>query len=95
MNGRGGLQGWQWLFVIDFVISMPVVIFGFVMFPDFPHNTKCKWLNEEEKQLCVTRLPNENVDKPRWLNVSTWLRLASSWQFYVFPVCLSPPWKKR
>jgi MFS transporter, ACS family, pantothenate transporter len=91
MNGRGGLQGWQWLFVIDFVISMPVVIFGFLQFPDFPHNTRCRWFSEEEKQLCVARLPNQNVERPRWLSAATWKRFASSWQFFAFPVCLSLP----
>lgn len=86
MNGRLGLQGWQWLFVIDFVISVPVIIYGFLMFPDLPHNTKCRWFNEEEKKLCVDRLPNVHVERPRWLAMSTWKRMASSWQFWVFPV---------
>lgn len=86
MNGRGGLQGWQWLFVVDFIISMPVVIYGFLMFPDFPHNTKCRWFSEEEKRLCVARLPNVNVEKPRWLAAATWKRFLKSWPFYAFPV---------
>jgi hypothetical protein len=33
MNGRLGLAAWRWLFVLDFFISVPVVIFGLMVCP--------------------------------------------------------------
>ncbi|KAJ5357031.1 Major facilitator superfamily domain general substrate transporter [Penicillium concentricum] len=34
LGGRGGFKGWQWLFIIDGVISLPVAISGFFILPD-------------------------------------------------------------
>lgn len=56
LHGKTGLQGWQWLFIIDFIITFPVAIYGFLCFPDTPHTTKAWWMTEEEKALCLTRL---------------------------------------
>ncbi|OQE03006.1 hypothetical protein PENVUL_c036G03482 [Penicillium vulpinum] len=36
LGGRGGFKGWQWLFIIDGVISLPVAISGFFILPDVP-----------------------------------------------------------
>ena len=89
MNGTAGLKGWQWLYIVDFLVTLPVIVYGWFFFPDFPHNTKCGYLNEEEKSRCVVRIPNERVTKPVW-NLATLKRVFSSWQIYIFPVSSSP-----
>jgi ACS family pantothenate transporter-like MFS transporter len=33
MNGRLGLAAWRWLFILDFLISVPVVILGLIVCP--------------------------------------------------------------
>lgn len=30
MDGRGGLSAWRWLFIFDFILAVPVAIYGFV-----------------------------------------------------------------
>ncbi|KAJ5497553.1 Major facilitator superfamily domain general substrate transporter [Penicillium fimorum] len=40
LGGRGGFKGWQWLFIIDGVISLPVAISGFFILPDVPEISK-------------------------------------------------------
>lgn len=40
LHEKSGLKGWQWLFVIDFIITVPIAIYGFLMFPDTPHTVK-------------------------------------------------------
>lgn len=43
LEGKAGLSGWQWLFVIDFLITVPIAAYGLLMFPDTPHTVKaCK-----------------------------------------------------
>jgi MFS transporter, ACS family, tartrate transporter len=47
LNGKLGLAGWQWLFVVE---GLPAVLFSVVilkMLPDGPH--KADWLTREEK----------------------------------------------
>ncbi|TDZ27945.1 Pantothenate transporter liz1 [Colletotrichum spinosum] len=57
MGGLGGLGGWQWVFLIDGIITLPIAFFGFFFFPDIPENTSARYLSDSEKKLAVTRLP--------------------------------------
>lgn len=85
MHGKSGFAGWKWLFIIDFAITVPVALYGYFMFPDTPHTTKAFWLSEEERQLCLTRLP------PTEHYVITWprfrqscVKIITTWRFYLF-----------
>ncbi|KAL6362471.1 MFS domain-containing protein [Fusarium phalaenopsidis] len=51
MNGMSGLQGWQWVFLIDGIITLPIAVFGFLYFPDTPGRTQAKYLSANEKKL--------------------------------------------
>ncbi|KAK4465343.1 pantothenate transporter liz1 [Cladorrhinum samala] len=56
MDGKHGLSGWRWLFLIDGIITLPVAIYGFLLFPDTPGTTKAWYLSEKERELAVSRL---------------------------------------
>lgn len=47
MNGTAGLAGWQWLFIMDGVISIPIALWGFFGLPDMPHNTRAFYWSAE------------------------------------------------
>jgi MFS transporter, ACS family, pantothenate transporter len=51
MDGRGGLAGWRWLFVMDGIISLPIAIWGFFGLPDLPHNTRAFYFSQEVRVL--------------------------------------------
>ncbi|RSH94945.1 hypothetical protein EHS25_000029 [Saitozyma podzolica] len=85
LEGRSGLRGWQWLFVIDFCITIPIAIYGFAMFPDTPHTTKAFWLTEEERELAFTRLPQAEHVKMTFATLGASIRRAvSTWRWYLF-----------
>lgn len=46
LGGKGGLAGWQWLFIIDGVISLPIAIAGFFVLPDVPEICRAPYLKE-------------------------------------------------
>lgn len=46
LGGRGGFRGWQWLFIIDGVISLPIALAGYLVLPDVPENTRAWYLTE-------------------------------------------------
>ncbi|MBN3760502.1 MFS transporter [Burkholderia sp. Ac-20365] len=49
MEGRGGMHGWQWLFLVE---GLPTVLLGFLLYrmlPDKP--VRAPWLNDAEKRL--------------------------------------------
>jgi ACS family pantothenate transporter-like MFS transporter len=47
MNGRAGLAGWRWLFIMDAIISFPIAIWGYFGLPDRPDNTRAFYFSEE------------------------------------------------
>ncbi|KAI8681080.1 MFS domain-containing protein [Fusarium keratoplasticum] len=69
MEGHGGLQGWQWVFLIDGIITVPTAIFGFFFFPDLPEITEAPYLDEKERQLALDRLPPKREDGH---NIQAW-----------------------
>lgn len=57
MAGKGGLMGWQWLFLIE---GLPAVILGILVpffLPDRPEHAK--WLGKEEKTWLLNKLKLE------------------------------------
>ncbi|RYP20833.1 hypothetical protein DL765_002567 [Monosporascus sp. GIB2] len=84
MNGKHGLAGWRWLFIIDGVITLPVAIYGFIFFPDTPQTTQAFYLTDEERRLAVSRVPPVEDRSP--LSLSFFKRSLSSWFFWGFVV---------
>ncbi len=56
MDNRHGLRGWRWLFLIDGIITLPVALYGFLLFPDTPATTTAPYLTLAERKLAVSRL---------------------------------------
>lgn len=69
MDGYTGLDGWQWVFLIDGIITCPIAIFGFFFFPDIPENTRARYLSQEERELALNRLPPKREDGH---NIQAW-----------------------
>lgn len=83
LNGKSGLEGWRWLFVIDFLITLPVALYGFLVFPDTPTSTRARYLNAAEKELAISRLPE--VTKQRGsLGWSLIKRVLLTWHWWAF-----------
>lgn len=83
-DGLHGMAGWRWLFIVDFLITVPVAILGFLVFPGHPATTTSQFLTPEEKILAIERLP-EVAKKRGTLGWSLTRRVLLSWEFW----CLS------
>lgn len=88
LDGRLGMEGWQWLFIICGVISLPIAFLGYFLIPDFPETTRAFYITPEEAKRQCERLIAEG-QKP--LGHNPWTRtkffnIAKQWQFYVLPV---------
>jgi sugar phosphate permease len=72
MQGAGGLHAWQWLFIVEGLITVVVAIAAIFILADYPGTTR--WLSEEEKTVAVARLAldigsEESLDEQK---VSAW-----------------------
>ncbi|KAL2871159.1 major facilitator superfamily domain-containing protein [Aspergillus lucknowensis] len=83
LGGRGGFKGWQWLFVIDGVISLPIAIAGFFVLPDVPEISNPWYLTEKEVKLAQRRMELEGR-KPRGPYTKAKLKkIFTSWHIYL------------
>src|SRR6185295_13645172 len=63
MHGIAGLDGWQWLFLIE---GLPAIVLGFVTLSYLPDGPKqATWLTLEEKEWLASRLQREREDTLR------------------------------
>ncbi|KYK54363.1 hypothetical protein DCS_06321 [Drechmeria coniospora] len=83
MDGRHGLAGWRWLFVIDGLLTIPVALYGLLLFPDTPHTTTAFYLSDCEKQLAMARIPPA-AEKRSPLSLSFLRKVLTSWYWWGF-----------
>ncbi|KAJ3339689.1 hypothetical protein HDU93_007915 [Gonapodya sp. JEL0774] len=56
LNGKGGLEGWRWIFILEGLPSVVVGVTVYFFLPNFPQ-TELKWLNDRERFIASNRLP--------------------------------------
>ncbi|KAE8256410.1 hypothetical protein A4X13_0g2659 [Tilletia indica] len=81
MEGYRGLRAFQWLFLLDGFIALPIALYGFLCFPDAPQTTHAWFLTDAERKLAVTRLPPRPHTKLEWNLVR---RVLGRWHWYAF-----------
>jgi MFS family permease len=70
-----GISGWQWLFILQGIVTFLIAIVGFFILPDFPHNTW--WLTQAERDLAVSRMVIDTVGRTEDTSVWDGLRQAA------------------
>lgn len=89
MEGRGGLSAWRWLFVFDFILAVPVALYGFAFFPDTPETTRAFYLTAWERARAVARIEEESRQPTGKWDFSVVTRIFASWQVYAFTLAYS------
>ncbi|RDW77002.1 putative major facilitator superfamily permease-3 [Coleophoma cylindrospora] len=84
MEGKGGMPAWRWLFIFDFILSVPIAIYGIFCFPDTPHTTNAWYLNEWERKRVVERIEEEGRKPVGKMDRTVLKRILTSWQLYAF-----------
>ncbi|KAK0206635.1 major facilitator superfamily domain-containing protein [Desarmillaria ectypa] len=82
LNGHAGRSGWRWLFIIDGIITLPIALYGFLVFPDVPLTTKAFYLNEDEKKLASDRLQGQIQVAREPVSWATVKRILGKWRWY-------------
>lgn len=54
MNNTAGLEGFRWLFIIEGIITVIMVIPVLLFLPDYP--SRAKWLNNDDKKYIQDRI---------------------------------------
>jgi ACS family tartrate transporter-like MFS transporter len=86
LQGRLGLAGWQWLFLIE---GLPAVVLGVVFFfylPDTPADAA--WLRSEEQEWLLTRIREDAASGGHSDDIGRALRDPRVWQIGLLFLCM-------
>ncbi|KAL4872999.1 hypothetical protein BDV12DRAFT_209655 [Aspergillus spectabilis] len=76
LNGAGGLEGWQWLFIVSGCITVFWGLIGFLIIPDSPGITRAPWLTHAERCLAVSRMEKNNTETSKVIDYKRLFRKA-------------------
>lgn len=82
LDGKGGFKGWQWLFIVDGVISLPIAVLGFFALPDLPEISKPFYLTKEEVAFAQKRMELEGRQKRKPYTRAKVKKIFTSWRIY-------------
>ncbi|MCJ1436580.1 hypothetical protein MMC27_005960 [Xylographa pallens] len=82
LDGRGGMAGWKWLFIMDGVISMPVALAGYYFLPDIPETSRARYLSAEEIAYAQKRMKLEGREQRKPYTKAKLKKILTSWHIY-------------
>ncbi|KAK7208153.1 putative pantothenate transporter [Myxozyma melibiosi] len=87
LDGAGGLAGWRWMFIIDGLMGFPIAFWGYYSVPDFPNNTRARWLSEHDKEVGIMRMNALGKQSPKKLTPTRFFNMFfRSWRPWPFMV---------
>lgn len=86
LDGRNGFKGWQWLFIINTVISLPIALAGFFVMPDVPEITRAWYFTADEIALAKRRMELEGRANRGPYTRAKVKKIFSSWHIYLLPL---------
>ena len=86
MDGKHGLRAWQWLFIFDGIISIPVCLLGYFAIPDSPTTSRARWLKPEDKEIAIARMERVGRKPPGKLTWKVFGEVFLDWPVYLFSV---------
>ncbi|KAK7417783.1 hypothetical protein QQZ08_011479 [Neonectria magnoliae] len=63
LDGKLGMEGWRWVFVVDGISSLPIALAGFFLSPGLPTSPGIWWLKDGEQKLALAQMRNDGVRK--------------------------------
>ncbi|KAM3523112.1 hypothetical protein NHJ13051_005292 [Beauveria bassiana] len=83
LDGVHGFKGWQWLFIINTVISLPIAISGFFFLPDVPENTRAWYFTPADILLAQKRMQADGRANRAPFTKRKIKNIISSWHIYL------------
>ncbi|KAL7420923.1 hypothetical protein Q5752_004877 [Cryptotrichosporon argae] len=73
LNGRYGIAGWRWTFIINGIMTIVVGVVGVFLYPDWPErpNRWAFWMTKRDKEIAAERLERYHRASPKPLSFPT------------------------
>ncbi|RDW61479.1 pantothenate transporter-2 [Coleophoma crateriformis] len=83
VSGKGGLSGWQWMFLVEGLLTIVTGEALFFLLPDFP--SQAIWLTADEKAFIEARLPGNSLNPEKrisiWREIVEVMKDVKTWLF--------------
>ncbi|KAK9454033.1 major facilitator superfamily domain-containing protein [Dipodascopsis uninucleata] len=83
LNGVGGLAGWRWMFIFDAVITIPIGILGFLVWPGTPDKMHSIFFTEKDRQIALVRQKKYGYRGPKGFSWPVFKKALTSWHLPV------------
>ncbi|UKZ72304.1 uncharacterized protein TrAtP1_013246 [Trichoderma atroviride] len=83
LDGRYGIEGWRWLYIICFSCTIPIALFGFIVLPGHPDNCEPFILTRHDIQLARARMAAENREPRKPITLSVIQSVLTGWHFWI------------
>ncbi|KAI9155104.1 phthalate transporter [Paramyrothecium foliicola] len=87
LNGREGLTGWRWIFIIEGVITCALATAGYWLLVDFPDSKRESWkfLGPRERAWVVDRIRRDRGDaEVPPFNLGKFMRAGLDWKIWAY-----------
>lgn len=87
VDGVNDLAGWRWNFIINAIITLPLALVGFFLWPGTPDKPNRLLLSDKEIQLARDRLERYgNQLKPLPFSWKRLIQIFGGWKFYTLVI---------
>jgi hypothetical protein len=86
LDGVYGLAGWRWMYIICSIITIPVGLVGFFVFPGTPDRPNRLVLRQRDIDLAIQRLTHAGHNTTERLSIAAIKRVCSSKRTWIFLV---------
>ncbi|PON25104.1 hypothetical protein TGAM01_v206185 [Trichoderma gamsii] len=87
LNGREGISGWRWIFIIEGTLTCALGIAGYWLLVDFPDSTRLTWsfLGQKEREWIVHRIQRDRGDtQVPPFNLKKFLGSGRDWKVWAY-----------
>lgn len=89
LNGRGGFEGWRWIFIIEGLMGVFFSGLILIFLPDLPQHAPRWFLKEHERQYLLDKLEasrGREQDVSAAEQVPMW-KILMDWRIHLFTLC--------
>lgn len=85
LNGKLGKSGWQWMFIINGLMTLVVALSLPFALPDTPENGGSKiWMNDIDTEIAVERMQKVGRNTKRGIVFKDFLNVLKDWRLWLF-----------
>lgn len=89
LNGRGGLEGWRWIFIIEGLMAVGLSVLVMILLPDVPHKAPKWFLRDQERLYLLQKLEasrGKEHSESAADTVPMW-KVLTDWRIHLFTMC--------